>query len=327
MTFLFKTKKVTEGAIRWTIGAMEECTICLETLVAEHTQLTRLQPCAHRYHAHCLALWRNHSNQCPTCRADYAVLETVTHRGELVMSEAAVSVAVPPVVEFFEENVAMQGDDDEAQRDRVQRRIEQLVGRYNVCVLCDRASGHVLSCRDCSSTFHGQCLGLMDATRLICPMCSCEQSQERERTSRFRRNRLSERTNRVYNILTDNGRDANIPAMEEHVVERCEGSVDEQNAWAQFERARREDNEVLLVAQGTSGEGVRKQKLPSRRRRPLQVPVAQETAMPRQREHSLVGKLVNEMKSNYKHELLLPMEQPTPRQPTSPQSCASSSSG
>ncbi|ODV73942.1 ubiquitin-protein ligase ASR1 CYBJADRAFT_184360 [Cyberlindnera jadinii NRRL Y-1542] len=310
-------------------GSMEECTICLEPF-GEGTR-TRLQPCGHHYHTHCIDHWRSQSNHCPTCRSEFSLVQTVARGGEVVSQCRPTRVAAVPQEEFFEENEMMA--DDAVPRDEVQRRIERLVGIYNVCMLCDRHSGHVLSCCDCSSTFHATCLGLLSSSvHWMCPMCSSEQRQETERTSLFRRSRMSERTNRVYNMLTDYGRDTSVHVMEETVVERSSGSVDEQNAWSQFERVRRGEAGASMTSVGSSMG--RKQKPPSRRGRSAKVQETQCSSTAQQchappASHSLIGRIVNDMKHSSRRELVVPIGISTttsqsPHSPQSPQSPTSS---
>lgn len=266
----------------------EPCTICLEALFTlAQPNVTRLQPCSHYYHPECISLWRERSNQCPTCRRDYVFMEALTQQGQVIASEVADRVEVEPLQEEIfqaptgDENMILPRD----QYALLELRIERQVARSNRCALCDSSRGQVLSCNSCSSTFHGGCLGLGQEriAQWLCPMCGAEQGTYQP-PSIFRMSRFSERTNRVYNSLMSQPSSRTPlmsgPAMTEHVVERPQMSPEEKVAWDAFELARKESEQAgssssdmrnntpqPQPAPPQSPDAQRKQKLPSRRRR------------------------------------------------------------
>jgi hypothetical protein len=119
---------------------------------------------------------------------------------------------------------------------------------------------------------------------------------------------MSERTNTVYNMLTDNGRESNICVMEERVIERSAVSVEEQNAWSQFEQARKDEGDSTGIISQETNCFTRKQKPPSHRGRNQRQSQVKEAPKIRLQGSSLVERVLDEMKSNTRPVHLLSLE-------------------
>ena len=250
---------------------MESCTICLDQLFPSFSPdiITRLQPCGHYYHSDCIALWTDKSNSCPTCRRDFEIVETINSSGKVLTTKRAQKKVIEHIEEFFEGNDEIIMDYNE--EDDLERRINNMIARSNICILCDSRHGNVSPCNTCSSTFHLSCLGATNLSRWFCPMCDAEQVNFERPISVFRRSRNSAITNRVYNsfrssLITN-------PVTVE-VKENPEPmTVEEQQSWEIFERAKndQENKEPTTTASSSdnistsSTPTVRKFKQPSRR--------------------------------------------------------------
>lgn len=265
----------------------EGCTICLEQLFGKNKLISRLQPCGHYYHIECMNLWRDKSNSCPTCRGDYDIIERVDCKGEVCGSLIAEKKQIEVVEEFFESLDDVGSDYDEYDGDtmllendldhRVDHRIDVLIGRSNICVLCDARSNRlIITCDVCCSNFHPNCLGIAHSGVYSCPMCDSGSLVHNNVFNSRRISRNSETTNRVY-MSTGRHFVAQLqqqkefePAMTESVVERSPLTLEEQNAWKDFELIRSGAGASSSAARHTPSTDrtpTRKQKPPSRRKK------------------------------------------------------------
>lgn len=273
------------------MSEVEVCTICLDTLFPDRSSLiTRIQPCGHFYHSNCIDSWKERSNTCPTCRKDYDIAEDIDKFGTVVSVNSVTKLIIIPLNhdEFFE-NIS--DIEEELPEDRIGRRINRLVSRSNVCILCDERRGNVTTCNGCSSSFHYSCLGLNVTEFWCCPMCDSEQ-RLMDRPSRFRRSRNSEITNRVYN----QHRDLVMPVNNEEISDVPAMTVDEQQSWETFELARSEMNNDIEINREQDS-NVRKLKKPSSRNKKKNL----ENLPPikiSNNNNSLVNKILGEMKEN-----------------------------
>lgn len=277
----------------------ESCTICLDQLFhpCMGDIITRLQPCGHYYHTECITLWTDRSNSCPTCRRDFEFVETINKSGEVLTIQRAEKKVIEHVDEFFEvyneDDYNMTYDEE----DVLERRINNMIARSNICILCDSRRGNVTPCNSCSSTFHLSCLGATNLTRWFCPMCDAEQLNFQRPISVFRRTRNSAITNRVYDSLGGSSfisyvTDAagtttgeafrssllNGPVAMEVKENPKPISIEEQQAWEVFEMAKKDKVEERLESScpspssatsssnhSVSASSVKKLKQPSRR--------------------------------------------------------------
>lgn len=322
----------------------ESCTICLDQLFQDTKSniITRLQPCGHFYHTDCITLWTDKSNSCPTCRRDFDFVETINHFGEILTSERAHKKIIEHVEEYFDgysEDEMMAYDDD----DILERRINNMIARSNICILCDSRHGNVSPCNSCSSTFHLSCLGATNLSRWFCPMCDAEQVNF-ERPSIFRRSRNSAVTNRVYNSFR--GSLLTSPVTVEVKENAKPMSVEEQQSWEIFEIAKKDKSEEPLEASptatiSTTGSSIKKFKQPSRRgiRRGNngtgsstqgQAPKFSTPSVTASTPKSLINTILDQMKESNSRDAILPAFTPkldpvyTQSLPLSPSSSTSS---
>lgn len=323
---------------------MESCTICLDQLFPSFSPdiITRLQPCGHYYHSDCITLWTDKSNSCPTCRRDFEFVETINSSGKVLTTKRAQKKVIEHIEEFFEGNDEIIMDYNE--EDDLERRINNMIARSNICILCDSRHGNVTPCNTCSSTFHLSCLGATNLSRWFCPMCDAEQVNFERPISVFRRSRNSAITNRVYNsfrssLITN-------PVTVE-VKENPEPmTVEEQQSWEIFERAKndQENKEPTTTASSSdnistsSSPTVRKFKQPSRRgiRRGAKSALKSSSAIPTSVPSSysskpLVKTIVDQMRETRTTERLQFPNIPVPKSetplPLSPSHSFSSSPG
>lgn len=155
---------------------MEECTICLEPILA-HADVGVVSGCRHHYHEQCLLQWCSHSNSCPSCRklfyavfvvnqATGTVRQRISIQNKILLTDAIDNIPL----EFV--NPSQPPEDDEP--------------TIGVCSLCSSSDIRaltmpMLTCNSCFAGFHLLCLGIanvrdvgMDPT-WCCPMCDSSQ--------------------------------------------------------------------------------------------------------------------------------------------------------
>lgn len=164
---------------------IEECLICLESILP--TNKVGKIPCcpSKRYHDQCVLQWSRTSNSCPTCRNRFHkieitdnqnILETVSIQDRLLPNPAINDIPLQFIIrEQPPTNPVVEDDlNDES------------------CYMCSNfTSRNGISCQQCGCHFHLHCLGVETIDESICWCCPiCDYNQESNVPQRARRRRM-----------------------------------------------------------------------------------------------------------------------------------------
>ncbi|KAK7206905.1 hypothetical protein BZA70DRAFT_117724 [Myxozyma melibiosi] len=123
--------------------------------------IARLVPCGHLLHNSCIKMWIEQATSCPTCRANFNVIEILHTISGPTMDSYAVETKVQTVDadEAFDESL-LDFEDDSAPC---------------LCLVCDFGGreDELLLCDSCDAPYHASCLGMdgVPAEAWYCPSC------------------------------------------------------------------------------------------------------------------------------------------------------------
>ncbi|EGW33112.1 uncharacterized protein SPAPADRAFT_150765 [Spathaspora passalidarum NRRL Y-27907] len=182
------------GKISNSTHNQQECSICLEPILSNHTVGKIANCCNISYHDKCLITWSQMSNSCPTCRKRFhkinissksndKIIHTIQVKDKLLPNGAINDIPsqfiIPPTPSPSIQLNAQYFDDNEDEEEEEWG----LLSASGVCCICSSSiysnsyRNQLITCRSCFSKFHLHCLGVSPDQYLIwnCPICDCHQ--------------------------------------------------------------------------------------------------------------------------------------------------------